>query len=178
MSRWTTPLLRPEDAIKRARGMTRFGKYVLGAGGFHPAHHDPQAPHWKHGRVGLDCSGFLFWCWGVSRTQRGADGIEHLNTDWLVQDARGERRRVELVDSPQPGDAVVFGGHRDRKGVRKVGHCGIVTGVTGGSGSIFAALRVIHCSSGNQRRFGYAIEETDGQVFNGGKDTVFVRPLP
>lgn len=178
MIRWTTNLNDPAEALARAKSMTRFGRYVLGAGGFHPNHADPQAPHHKHKTVGLDCSGFLFWCWGVSRKQQLAGKVEHLNTDWLVHDAHNAQARVELVAMPEPGDGVVFASFRDRKNSKVVGHCGIVVGVAGGSGSIFERLRVIHCSSGNFRRFGYAIAETDGQVFNGGKDTIFVRPLP
>ncbi len=178
-NRWLTPLASVEERLARARSMCRFGTYVLGAGGFEPMTADPQGKHWQSGKLGLDCSGFLFWCWGVSRVQRDEAGAkEHLNTTSLVQDARGKARRVELVEYPMPGDAVVYGWYKGKSGAKRVGHVGLVVGVGGGAGSIFERLRVIHCSAGNYRAFGYAVAETGGNVFNGGKDTVFVRPLP
>lgn len=175
--RWTTEPHDAKEALARAQSQTRFGKYVLGAGGFHPETSNPSSPHWQTGKVGCDCSGFVLWCWGVSRVQRAPDGTDHINTDWLVADARGAQKRVMLVDLPSPGDAVVFGAHVGKDGQRKIGHTGIIVAASGGMGSIFERMRVIHCSAGNFRRFGYAIAETDGQAFNGGKDTIFVRPL-
>lgn len=184
-SRWLTPLASVEERLARAASVTGFGRYINGAGGFHPEMLDPQDSHWdplkKHRGRGLDCSGFLFWCWGVARKQRLNGKAEHMDTSWLVRDARGAQRRVMLVapESIQPGDGVVYGDWLDKRGKRREGHCGLVIAPPpGGLGSKFNRMRVVHCSLGNDRSFGYAIAETDGQAFNGGKDTVFVRPLP
>lgn len=169
-----TPL-HPDLAVARARSMLGRGRYVLGAGGLLPSADDPQGAHWQTKAYGVDCSGFLLWCWGLSRAQRHDGKVTHINTSWIVRDARGQSVAFERIDAPMPGAGVVFGWYTDRAGRKRIGHCGLVTGVEGGSRSIFERMRVIHASAGNQRRFGYAIAETSGDAFNGSHDTIFVR---
>ena len=57
--------------------------------------------------------------------------------------------------TPQPGDIMVWpdgDGHQ--------GHIGIISEVAGGKAS-----KMIHCSHGNDNKFGRAIQETDADIF-------------
>lgn len=176
MSRFKTTPVSAEEALARARSMLGQGAYVLGAGGFDPSHDDPQSRHWQHDRFGVDCSGFVCWSWGVSRVQRDERRqFVYLNTTFMVQDARGSAKYFERVDVPAVGDGIVFPWRKGKDGKQKIGHVGIVSATNGGMRSIFERIRVIHASAGNQRRFGYAIAETDAGAWNHGKDTIFVR---
>ena len=123
---------------------------------------------WDEGG-GCDCSGFACWSLGLARHQpslvflRAVTG-GWLSTDGIWWDAVLERTGFfERQDGPEVGGIVVYpsariGGLNGIKGLPTVGHVGIVSAVAGG-------VRVIHCSAGNYRRTGAAIDETDGAVF-------------
>lgn len=177
MVTWKTNPLSPDEAVARARSMLGKGVYVLGAGGYDPSDDDPQGKHYESDRYGVDCSGFVNWCWGVSRVQRDEmRKIEYLNTTFMVNDARRAARRFVQVELPSPGDAVVYGWYKKKDGKQGIGHVGLVVSCEGGTRSIFERIRVIHCASPNQKRFGYAIAETNGGAWNSSKDSIFVRP--
>lgn len=175
--RWTTRLNSADERI--ARMQSKVGdksiRYVLGAGGFDPDDEGLVSAHHESGVVGADCSGAVFWAMHVSRIQRGA-ADEHLNTDYMILDANGKKRRFVRVISPEPGDIVVYGRHVTGKGVRKPGHCAIIKSVEAGVGAIWGRMRVLHCSSSNWRLGGGAIAETDAKIW-GLRSSIFVRPL-
>jgi LysM repeat protein len=139
---------RAKSAINQAIG------YKLGHGGMHPDHNLPT-------KTGLcDCSGFTAWVFGVKRETdipfyHRFNGW--INTDSMVADIQSSVGIFESIDIPEPGCIVVYG--RQRRGT--YGHVGIVSEVKNG-----AMVKVIHCSSGNDRNFGgRSIQETGPGVF-------------
>lgn len=139
---------RAKSAINQAIG------YKLGHGGMHPDHTLPS----KSGFC--DCSGFTCWVFQVKRQsdipfyKRQGGWI---NTDTMVADIQSSVCIFESIDIPEPGCIVVYG--RQRRGT--YGHVGIVAEVKNG-----AMVKVIHCSSGNDRNFGgRSIQETGPGVF-------------
>jgi len=132
-------------------------KYGLGAGG-RQWHKDWP---WNPLTHKCDCTGFLAWCFGVDR-KTDHPLYKEWNGGWLestaiVRDAMlpgtGMFDRV-LWTSAAPGDVLVWG---DKNGHQ--GHVGIVVEANDGP------LSVVHCSTGNFRRTGDAIQETDVNVF-------------
>jgi hypothetical protein len=133
--------------------------YLLGAGGMHPdALHPWDNERGRHS----DCSGFVAWCCGYSRfthdpfyTNRNGGWI---NTDAIVADGANPGGLFTRVDRAQPGDIIVFPG-----GVpgHSIGHVGVISQVDA-SGK---PTRVIHCSGGNYRTTGDAVQETPPDVF-------------
>lgn len=101
-----------------------------------------------------DCSGFVFWCLNMERFQWVDDTVRWLDTTAIWRDARFPRRWFECID-PVPGCLIVY---PDRNG--KQGHVGIVSAVVDGK-----VAAVIHCSAGNYRRTGSAVQETGPEVF-------------
>ena len=81
----------------------------------------------------------------------------------MVSDIESGAGIFEKINTPEPGCIAVYGAGR------AIGHVGIVSEVKLG-----AMSRVIHCSSGNSRKFGAAIQETSPTVFNRA-DTVWGR---
>jgi hypothetical protein len=127
--------------------------YELGKGGMHP---DSGSPCDDHATMGhCDCSGFAMWSLGLSRLQ----GDEWYGTDQIVHDAQQEAEplfmEVSWVDA-LPGDLLVWPGHDGHHG-----HVGVVATI-GPQG----ADTVVHCSAGNFRRWGDAIQETPPDLFH------------
>jgi hypothetical protein len=135
--------------LERTRtGLNKKTAYILGQGGFKPL--DPLTPK-------CDCSGFVAWAIGIPRElPPGSDHWLQTDTYWAggADVGSGLFDRVSESEA-RAGDIYVFpdsGGHQ--------GHMGIITEVSGGRPS-----KVIHCSSGNFRRTGDAIQETGTSVF-------------
>ena len=144
------------DILNRAKkaAATSVAKYKLGAGGFNPAADLPES---KQGMC--DCSGFVSWCLNEKR-QTSNKFLVSLNGGWIettavVRDAKSPDGMFTKVDVPQAGDLLVWG---DNKG--KQGHIGVVSEVVDGK-----ATKVIHCSTGNFKRTGKAIQETSADIF-------------
>jgi hypothetical protein len=163
---------RADAAVTRARRAAASPSlYVLGAGG-----RDPKArtPHTKrNGLTGSDCVGFTSWCLQHDRYQPETfelyDGW--INTDSLMTDARGARSWYAEVDTPKPGDVVVFPSiHKDGKRIR-MGHIALVVEVPDKMpANVFtlkalerrewlARAKVIDCAAASSRK-PYAIKET------------------
>jgi hypothetical protein len=83
----------------------------------------------------------------------------------MVNDARKDTGFFQRLAAPKPGCIIVFPGPP----LRKIGHVGIVTEVDDLGTT---ATKVLHCSSGNYRKFGDAIRETPPTVFQK-PDTIF-----
>lgn len=148
-------------------------RYRLAAG--HNGGTDPYAPHpasWSFGfrTPTLDCSGFVAWCLGLDRYQPDS-AVKWISTDGMIRDADGEQEYFSPIDRPELGAVVVYGSEwRDGRRIY-VGHVGIVVCLPvrgwGPGHRQWSRLRVVHCSSGNDRRMGGAIQQTDASHWRG-----------
>lgn len=151
------------DAIvSRARSAIGYEvEYRLGCGGIMPSAVHP----WDAAKC-CDCSGFACWCCGISRQQ-----VDHwLNTDAMVQDGKTPGGFFEQVplEMALPGHLLVYG--RSKPGTH--GHVGVISVVTNKG-----PFRAIHCSSGNWKRRGDAIQETGIDVWRARPDSIAIRFL-
>lgn len=142
-----------------ARAQSQVGQpihYKLGAGGMSPRAASPAAAGL------LDCSGLVSWAIGRSRKTSHPLYVRFnggwLDTNGIVHDATTCTGFFDRLDGPRVGAVVVF--PRNTALGRPVGHCGLVSAVSGGQDT-----RVIHCSAGNDRRYRRAVLETDPDVF-------------
>ena len=171
------------EAAERARSMIAFvpqvgGKPILYRlkGGYnggknpfapHPASWSPpdsQGLAWSaRGAWTCDCSGFAAWALGLDRFQPDT-AIRWVETSRMILDSRGDRPELFAeVEYPELGAVAVYG---DRGG--RQGHVGIVVEVPAEwdvEHPQHELVRVVHCSTGNQRRTGAAIAETDATLW-------------
>nr|WP_310279643.1 LysM peptidoglycan-binding domain-containing protein [Flavobacterium piscis] len=142
-----------EAILSRAKSAINHGiNYKLGEGGNHPEDNLPTRNKL------CDCSGFVCWVLGLNRKTTIPFYAKHggwIYTDSMEDDINSTSGIFERLTSPEPGCIVVYGNGP------KIGHVGIVSEVHNGVMS-----KVIHCSSGNQSKLGYSIEETAPNVFN------------
>lgn len=137
-------------------------RYVLGAGGMNPLAPIPGKD--------CDCSGYV--CWVLGRSRQTAHPLYvrfnggWINTDGMIHDAKACAGFFTLLAVPQVGCLAVFGG-KASGAPRKIGHVGIVTALDDEIDDRFTmnVAKVRHCSMGNYRRTGDAIQETGPQVF-------------
>lgn len=145
------------ELIARARSAIGKGcRYGLGHGGYNPASDHPWDTEMR-----CDCSGFIAWVLRVSRH------IEHpwykeQNGGWLetiaiVRDAKSTFGFFTEVppDMARAGDVIVYGDRKSEDGSTRQGHVGLISEV-----SATGPAKAIHCSMGNERRSGDAIQET------------------
>lgn len=153
--------MKPEEVVRRALSVVNQGcAYKLGKGGFNPSSPVPWSSLGQ-----CDCSGFVSWAIGVSR-QTDNPWYKKQNGGWfetsaIVADCRTPFGFFDQVpwEEAQLGMLLVWGDSRVG-GKTRQGHVGIVTEIGGG-----APVSVCHCSSGNFRKFGDAIQETDVSIF-------------
>jgi hypothetical protein len=109
----------------------------------------------QHGQKFCDCSKFSMWAIGFKGRKVGD---LYYDTSRIFQDATSGKgllfMQVQETDA-LPGDLVVYGDHGEHQG-----HVGVVATV-GPSGPD----TVVHCSLGNYKKWGDAIQETDNGVF-------------
>lgn len=149
------------DIITRAKTAINKGiRYKLGSGGMNPKTILPTTNKL------CDCSGFVCWVLGLSRKtdipfykQFGG----WIFTDSMVADVNSQAGIFERITVPEPGCITVFGAGN------QIGHVGIVSKVSNGKMD-----KVIHCSSGNNKKFNDSIQETGPEIFNRA-DTVWGR---
>ncbi|MBE9585850.1 LysM peptidoglycan-binding domain-containing protein [Mucilaginibacter sp. JRF] len=138
--------------LSRARSAINKGiRYKLGSGGMKPAATLPD------GGGLCDCSGFVCWVLGLSRQTNIPFYKKYggwIFTDSMVDDVNSSAGIFERITTPEPGCIVVYGAGK------LIGHVGIVSEVSNG-----VMKKVIHCSSGNDRKFSDAIQETPPTVF-------------
>ncbi len=142
-----------EVIIKKARSAINNAiSYNFGSGGMFATDELPTRDRL------CDCSGFVCWALGLSRKTTIPFYSKFggwIFTDSMEDDINSTTGIFERLSSPEIGCIVVFGAGN------KIGHVGIVSEVNNGN-----MRKVIHCSIGNQRKYGYAIEETSPAVFN------------
>jgi hypothetical protein len=122
----------------------------------------PHDPHPWNSALSCDCSGFAAWVLGVSR-QTDNPWYKKQNGGWLetsamVRDCETPYGIFAMVTLTQArvGDLLVYGDRVSKAGKPVQGHVGICT-QAGPKGPEMVA----HCSSGNYRKTGDAIRETD-----------------
>ena len=143
----------PNELVLRARSVLKCPiLYNLGSGGIHPEDELPSRDKY------CDCSGFVCWVLKLSRKtdipfykQFGG----WIFTDSMVDDVRKSSGIFEQLQYPEPGCIVVYGAGR------LIGHVGLVSEVSENKMN-----NVIHCSSGNSKRYSAAIQETVPTVFD------------
>lgn len=157
-----------DEILERARRHLNIKvRYRLG-GGKHVARGDDCLDD----AGAADCSAFVLWCLGIDKYRPDDPALhprEWINTDVMCN--------VELLhlfvrtDLAHPGAVVVY----PRRGPR-YGHCGILTETPNAD-----EWRIIHCSSGNFRRYGSAVRETELSTGEGGflwrKNVRVLRPV-
>ena len=141
------------DIITRAKSSTNKGiRYKLGSGGMNPSLPLPTSNKL------CDCSGFVCWVLGLSR-ETTIPFYKKLGgwiyTDSMVSDINSPSGIFERITTPEVGCIVVYGAGA------QIGHVGIVSEVVNGKMS-----KVIHCSSGNDKKYNDSIQETSPSVFN------------
>lgn len=140
-------------AIRKARSVINSRiVYKLGSGGMHPESTLPS----NDGNC--DCSGFLCWVLGFSRKTTAPFYAKFggwIFTDSIAEDIYSRLGIFERLQFPEEGCVVVYSAGA------KIGHVGLVSVVTNN-----LMKKVIHCSSGNSRNYGAAIQETNSDVFN------------
>jgi peptidoglycan hydrolase-like protein with peptidoglycan-binding domain len=152
MASWRARLAEASNDCTLQRAGAGCGKgtvYTLGKGGF-----DPTQPMTRE----CDCSGFVAWAIGIPRElPPGSD-------QWLATDnywqggspvADGLFGRV-APGQAQPGDLYVYPDAEGRQG-----HIGIITRID----AVGKPTHVVHCSLGNFRTHGDAVQETEAGVF-------------
>lgn len=144
-------------------------------GGTDPTASAPQDPQ----TGGCDCIGFAAWCAGFDRLQPKKfpyyDG--YINTDSMVEEATRRGKWFTVLDKPEAGCFVVAPSFRRLLPYPKrvIGHIGVVVDASEYATKGLAGLGVVHCSSGNQKRYGHAVWKTSGTVWAGYPKVYFIR---
>lgn len=167
------------DMVERARRCIGHGcTYKLGMGGVKPNAVWPWKVNPEKNVGECDCSGFVAWCLGTSRLRRDVEAFWKMNGGWIetsaiARDAETTHALFGEVSPDQalPGDVVVYG---DKGGHQ--GHVGLVVSVAP-TPDPWDGIRVVHCSSGNFKRSGDAIQETGAGLWKKA-DGLVARYLP
>lgn len=118
------------------------------------------------GRRGCDYAGFLAWCLGYARHQRGfTSSSDWINADTMIEEAETRALWFTPLLEPEPGAVLAYcsialerDGRRDR-----LGHAALIVERPPRwtiSDAAWTALRIVHCAPSHQRRLGHAIAET------------------
>lgn len=169
-----------DEVVKRARyALGRKTKYRMGAGSLSPSASLP-----KDETGAADCSAFACWAVGIAKHDPRFAWLRALNGGWFntdgiwhdaIEQSTGLFDYVELFTptssraNMRPGDLLVFPGRWSVAKAKSwagslekgpaVGHVGIVVSVK------VEDVRVVHCSSGNFRRTGDAVQLTGPTAF-------------
>ena len=154
-----------DELVARARSVIGKGcLYGLGRGG-----RDPESEHpWEMVKNAegvwqprCDCTGLLAWHLGMDR-HLDHPWYRSINGGWLESSAivRDCGTPFGFFTEVPPGlarvgDVLVYGDRKNSDGTRRQGHVGIISEV-GETGP----AKAIHCSKGNERKAGDAIQET------------------
>ncbi len=129
----------PSEYVARLLTQVGRGEYQLGAGGWDPSRPDTCFhPHWKHGKVGCDCSAFAIKYGFKLRGYRpgfgkgkGARVVDDINSDSALYDAIHNHELFRVVDGPPiTGDLLIMPSRFDPK-----------TGERTGIGHVLATVR-------------------------------------
>ena len=175
------------DPVERARRIAaKPSVYVLGAGGRNPKADVPFTK--RDGKYGSDCVGFTCWCLGHDRYQPTSFSYYSgwINTDSLMDDARGKQSWYIEVAVPRPGDVVVFPSiYKDGARLR-MGHIALVCEVPDDMpAGVWARhdrkawlerVKVIDCAAAKSRKLmGRAVAETTAAASWDKPDAIWAR---
>ncbi len=161
MGNWKETLAKASGKTTLKRALRCIGKgvrYKLGKGGI-----DPTKPM----RDKCDCSGFVAWAIGIPRELPPGSGKWLQTTSYWQGGRPAGDGLFDGIDEArsEPGDIIVYPDRGSRQG-----HMGIVSAVRDGN-----VIKVIHCSTGNDRSTGDAIQETAPTVFERNPKTRIMR---
>lgn len=149
--------MKASELVTRARSVIAKGcHYKLGHGGFDPTRTYP----WDEEHL-CDCSGFSSWALGRNRKNSSPRYVNY-NGGWFETTAMFKDATLwhdYFIEVPEaearPGDLYLYGDRENAAGGKTQGHVGIITEVGAQGPSL-----VVHCSRGNDRKTGDAIQET------------------
>jgi hypothetical protein len=157
-----------QDLLARARSQVGLGiRYKMGGGT------SKASPHTcADAKNNCDCSSFVCWALGIDKNgeypylrppgSKPEPGGDWYGTDQIWDDAVNLGLGLfQKIATPVAGCVVVFPTTWKAGKAQPAGHCGIVSAVDPGG----TVTRVLHCSSGNFKATGDAIQETDPHVF-------------
>lgn len=160
----SSELLPALKAVIRARSLVGQGRYVAGAGGHDASARSPDSI--VGARRGCDYAGFLAWCLGYDRYQRGfTPGSDWVNADSMICEADTLGAWFRPLVAPEIGAVMAYCSielERDGR-LDRAGHAALIVRLPDrwSSGeSEWAAMRIVHCSPSVHRRTGHAIDET------------------
>jgi hypothetical protein len=179
----SVPSLTVVQLLARARAQSGHKViYGLGGGDIKPTTSNPWGDDNR-----LDCSAYTNWSFGLSKYQPTLAFLDPVSGRWyntggVWWDAKMEKTgHFEEIMTPLPGCAVVYPSRAIVGLLKKagsprvlidavascpsVGHIGIVTEVIPGRVGTSGIAKVIHCSSGNYKKTGDAVQETGPEVF-------------
>jgi hypothetical protein len=180
--------------------------YILGAGKF--AAEAPDAEPWtlaptpearakireRYGadRTGLDCRGFVIWCYQLAAKRDGFNSggsvTGWINTDSMIEDARSSSPDLfRIATAPRPGTVIAYPSIRRSElegftadlGKRvRIGHVGIVERFRGAEWdpsqlSFWALLDVVQCGSSGSP----AVRTIDGGLWGRAASYPFTNPI-
>jgi cell wall-associated NlpC family hydrolase len=154
----------PEEIVSRTLSAIGHGcRYSLGGGALiQPGKTEPLLPMDRSGAC--DCSGFACWVLRIPRHEHLGPTDRWWGTDNIVADARATSPvRFNLLSTRQPGALIIYPGHKEER-KWSYGHVGVLVGPE----------RVVHCSAGNYKKTGDAIQETGLEVFLANPRTIVV----
>jgi hypothetical protein len=164
-----------DEVLARARSQAGLGiRYKLGGGSARASRHTCADTGGT-----CDCSAFACWALGVDKQgsypflvpagQPVEPGNQWYGTDNMWNDSVHVALGLfSKIDRPIPGCLILYPAQRLSGKKSTPGHVGIVTKV-GAEGAVV----VLHCSSGNFRQTGDAIQETDDSAFRGKAGLIF-----
>lgn len=125
-----------------------------------------------------DCSGFVSWCLRFSESRK----VNHplyikvnggwFDTEAIHRDGMEPTGYFRRLDRAQPGAFLVYPDYKGNDGKRHDGHIGIVAEVNGDG--VAGVSRVIHCSLGNFKATGDAIQVTGPDAWKKMSDSIIV----
>jgi hypothetical protein len=157
-----------KDLLERARSQIGQGiRYKMGGGTAKASRHTCADAN-----KNCDCSSFVCWALGIDKNgdypylrppgSKPEPGGDWYGTDQIWDDAVNLGLGLfQKIATPVAGCVVVFPTTWQAGKAKPAGHCGIVSAV--GPGGV--VTQVLHCSSGNFKAKGDAVEETDPHVF-------------
>ncbi|TGD96781.1 CHAP domain-containing protein [Methylobacterium nonmethylotrophicum] len=134
-----------------------------------------SANKWPSSEVSIDCSGFVAWCFRVSRK------VDHplykkVNGGWfettgIHADVGSSVGYFSQISKPKVGCILVYPDYKGSDGKVHDGHMGIVLEVDDSKTGIAAVTSIVHCSVSNDRT-GSAIQATGPAIWLNRKESL------
>ncbi len=135
------------------------------------------ATTWPEGRKN-DCSGFVSWVFRFSESRKVNHPLyKKVNGGWfetkaIYQDGLETTGFFKQLDTAMPGALLVYPDYEGLDGKTHDGHIGIV--LEANDKGVSGVTKIIHCSAGNDRTTGDAIQITDAKPWLAHKESIIV----